>query len=544
MTITATAVARTDVGMVRKNNQDNCLVHALERGGTHYALWVVADGMGGGARGEVASELAITTVRDHMESSPWTEPEAALRAAFSRANSRVFDEGSGFGESTRSAMGTTLVAVLVDENSGNAWFANVGDSRAYVISNGQMEQVSADHSVVGALVAAGRITADEARTAKERNVITRSIGMDRSVDIDVFAGPIAPGERVLLCSDGLHGMLTDDEIQDIAVTNQLAAAVTQLVDLANERGGQDNITVIIGEATSTTGEPVRVLPRGRWKQNRTALAAAAAAAYADTTISMQIPRRWHQRREVLALAGVGAVLVLFLGAFLLSKAFGGGGGTEEGTPTASVATDTSATATGTAEPTTSPETPSVAATTPYPTVGKVSFESGFYRVFLVEDTTPPTTCDNVISESGGKSFALIQGANPSIELLRDGNPCGNLQPGLICLDQVERDTRGGDPPCVGAVRTSQGIVIVWGHSRDKPLTIRLVVAAVQTPTAVLQPITVDARADGRFCIVKYGAGVNALNPGRDVLLTVGTISFNIPTGPSAANAIPAAECLP
>lgn len=451
MTIAATAASESHVGMVRKNNEDACLVHRVERNGRLYALWIVADGMGGGVRGEVASDLAITAVRDHLEQSPWTDPEAALKAAFARANSRVWDEGSGFGEATRSAMGTTLVAALIEETDGRAWFANVGDSRAYVLSGGILEQVSQDHSVVAALVEAGRITAEEARTAKERNVITRSIGMDQTVVVDIFPGPLAPGEKVILCSDGLFGMVADDEIRGIASELPAEDAVAALVALANERGGRDNVTVILGDIASTNGGGAATipLPLGRWKQNR------AGAASTDDTIRMTVPPKKRLRLPVV----VGVAVVAFLTVVSAAFALRSESKPTQDAPTAQDPTKTVVSVPATAtflpaspEPTTQPKPPTIV-----PVQGQVLYAPEFYNAWL---TVAGVTCLEIIDGvSDSAATGLIQAANPLIGL--DAG-CSNLaKEQLICLDRVSR-TAAGRPQCIGAVRVKDGVILVWG----------------------------------------------------------------------------------
>ncbi|MGH2632942.1 MAG: protein phosphatase 2C domain-containing protein, partial [Tepidiformaceae bacterium] len=214
MSVTFKAVGRSDVGRVRTNNEDGAVITIVEREDGNYDAWLVADGMGGLAQGEVASGLALETAVKYLrEVQSWDDPGGVLHAAFLAANAAVFERGTSSGELTQSGMGTTLVAVLAEEASGRYWVGNVGDSRAYLLSPMGVRQITHDHSLVADRVRLGELTEEEARTARHRNVITRAIGVERLVEPEIM-GPAQfhESESVLLCSDGLHGMVTDDEI--------------------------------------------------------------------------------------------------------------------------------------------------------------------------------------------------------------------------------------------------------------------------------------------------------------------------------------------
>jgi protein phosphatase len=229
--------ARTDVGRTRDHNEDDYAIGEgpeTERLGT---LMVVCDGMGGHAAGEVASSLGVRTIMSvYYESAGGAGHDEMLRSAFETANARIHAEGRG-------TMGTTGVAALLD--NGRLLIANVGDSRAYLIRDGAIQQISRDHSLVEEQVAAGVITAEQARTLHYRNVITRALGYQQEVLVDIFELPLAAGDTVVLSSDGLHGLVSDEEIARIALAEPLAEAPDRLIELANERGGNDNITVVI-----------------------------------------------------------------------------------------------------------------------------------------------------------------------------------------------------------------------------------------------------------------------------------------------------------
>jgi protein phosphatase len=241
--------ARTHVGMRREVNQD-----AYGSGQPGAAtLLVVCDGMGGHAAGEVASQLGVETILAAFRSE--APPDEALREAFVAANDRIYDEGRG-------SMGTTGVAALFLQNSLHV--ANVGDSRAYLVREGQITQISHDHSFVSDQVAAGLMTSEQARASNIRNIITRALGHTDEVEVDVFTVGLLPGDTVLLSSDGMHGLIADEEIAELAGMLTPEEAVQRLVDIANERGGHDNITVVIAQVdeldqgaalTPPTGSP-------------------------------------------------------------------------------------------------------------------------------------------------------------------------------------------------------------------------------------------------------------------------------------------------
>ncbi len=226
--------ARTDVGKTRDHNEDDYGYGEGPLGD----LLVVCDGMGGHASGEVASHLAVETIVDAYYSAGGADRGQALEEAFVRANELIYIEGRG-------TMGTTGVAALFVGDA--AVVANVGDSRAYLIRHGAPQQITRDHSLVGDQIAAGLITTEQSRSLYYRNVITRALGYQLEVAVDVFMVPVQLGDRLVLCSDGLHGLVEDAEIATIAAAAPLEQAVDTLIDLANERGGTDNITVLIAE---------------------------------------------------------------------------------------------------------------------------------------------------------------------------------------------------------------------------------------------------------------------------------------------------------
>lgn len=248
----------TDVGRQREHNEDNMLTSLFRFGAgqrrVEYSLFIVADGMGGAAAGEVASELSVQTVatvayesllKIHMNhDQAWLNPGNVLRNAVERANQEVFTRAREVPQFM--GMGATLTTILVCQ--GRAFIGQVGDSRAYMLRNGELRQVTRDHSFVGELLRDGRITEAEARTHPRKNIITRAVGSRPRVQVDIFVERLQAGDLLLSCSDGLSGMVTDEEMKQMLVEGRtkhhtLMQMCENLVARANEHGGTDNITV-------------------------------------------------------------------------------------------------------------------------------------------------------------------------------------------------------------------------------------------------------------------------------------------------------------
>ena len=240
--LTLTAAARSDVGQVRATNQDFAYAGPLAGRGRWHLL-AVADGVGGNAGGEWASQTAVETLMRDLVIPDGGTPAEALAGAVQDANRAVYSAAAQ--RPQYSGASTTLVAAAVLDH--RMWWANVGDSRLYLVRSGVAEQLTADHSWVAEQVRAGRITADEAAQSDQRNVITRSVGFEPRVTVDT-GGPVdlLEGDVVLLCSDGLHGLVGDEEIATTASAVPPSQAAERLIALANGRGGTDNITVVIG----------------------------------------------------------------------------------------------------------------------------------------------------------------------------------------------------------------------------------------------------------------------------------------------------------
>ncbi len=238
----------THVGQVRTGNEDSVLCEPLEstlvaeRG----LFFAVADGMGGHAAGEVASSMAVKTARDIFYTSADLDISAALHQAIDRANAEVYEAGAG--TSGRDHMGSTLTAVVVAHS--RAIVGHVGDSRCYIVRRGAIKQLTRDHSWVAEEVEAGLLTEEQARVHPRRNIITRALGLRPEVDVDLYDADLEPGNLVVVCSDGLHGLVTNDEILAHVTRYRPADAVEALVRLANERGGPDNITVVVAQVVA------------------------------------------------------------------------------------------------------------------------------------------------------------------------------------------------------------------------------------------------------------------------------------------------------
>jgi protein phosphatase len=223
----------TDAGRKRRRNEDAYVLQP--------PLFAVADGMGGAQAGEVASRLAVDAFREFHEADE-LEPEERVTAIIQEANRRIYERARQ--DSQASGMGTTVTAALVGAESVSV--GHVGDSRAYRLRGGRLEQLTDDHSLVADLVRGGRLTPEEADVHPQRSVITRALGTDAQVDVDAFTFEALPGDVILLCSDGLTTMVTDEEI--VAVVGEaksLEDAAKQLVKAANRRGGEDNVTVVL-----------------------------------------------------------------------------------------------------------------------------------------------------------------------------------------------------------------------------------------------------------------------------------------------------------
>lgn len=232
----------TDVGLRRSKNEDNLLVNE------DMGLFVVADGMGGHKGGDLASQIAVEAVLDvvktHREEHTFLSPRAMLEESYRTASTRIF-ERSQENNQMYQGMGTTLVVAYI--HGDEIFVANVGDSRAYYFNDHYLWQMTEDHSLVNEHIRAGLLKDSEAKDFQAKNIITRSVGFEPQVRCDIVRKKLSQGDRFLLCSDGLCGLVDDQEIHKICVHNDIKAAVENCVEQAKVEGGDDNITTIIME---------------------------------------------------------------------------------------------------------------------------------------------------------------------------------------------------------------------------------------------------------------------------------------------------------
>jgi serine/threonine protein phosphatase PrpC len=236
----------TNRGRRRDHNEDNLYVFSApdtDHDGRGMLL-AVADGMGGHAGGEYASRIAVESLGEFYEPRNGENPPAqdALRTCIDKAHTTIYTQAQN--SAILKGMGTTLTAALIDKNTLN--IGQVGDSRCYLIRNGSIKQLTNDHSLVAEQIRMGLITPDEAAHHPARNIITRALGTKEKVEPDFYTFPLEPDDRILMCSDGLHGVVEDTKILELTLASASApAACVRLVEEANANGGPDNITVVI-----------------------------------------------------------------------------------------------------------------------------------------------------------------------------------------------------------------------------------------------------------------------------------------------------------
>jgi protein phosphatase len=355
--------ALTDVGRQRQVNQDYW--GASEPDAHHQSqLLVVCDGMGGHSAGDVASRLGVDTILQLYADAEELDAPALLDASISQANTQIYEKGQGL-------MGTTCVAALVVEDT--LYIANVGDSRAYMVRESQIEQISRDHSFVEEQVEAGVMTPEQARQSGYRNMITRALGHKPDVQVDIFTRQVQPDDVVLLCSDGLHNMVDSPELAEAVSSMAPEEAVHYLIDLANDRGGSDNITAVVVrlKADDASGDdPNAVAPtRPLSPATRPApdtVPAVAAPASATTPAPNTMPAEAappaapaRSNRPVAAVVLVVVVLLLVIGWYGANAS-----GLLPATLIEAPTTTATSTVTPTATPTVTPTAPATATPTP------------------------------------------------------------------------------------------------------------------------------------------------------------------------------------
>ena len=228
----ADAICKTDTGRQRRDNEDSAFARA--------PVFVVADGMGGAQAGEVASRLAIEAFEHGVPGDG--NPEERLATVVRAANHQIYERSRA--DRGRAGMGTTLTAAYVDD--AHVAIAHVGDSRAYLFRDGTLQRLTQDHSLVDELVRRGKLTEEQAAEHPQRSIITRALGPEPDVEVDTWTYPARPGDVILLCSDGLTSMISEERVREVlAAHDNLDGAADALIDEANEAGGRDNITVVL-----------------------------------------------------------------------------------------------------------------------------------------------------------------------------------------------------------------------------------------------------------------------------------------------------------
>ena len=254
--ITITFAALSDIGLTRSINEDAFQLADLSTGasfdaspsngqftlGPRGALFTLSDGMGGHAAGEVASSTVISSVRATLQTDGNAPPEQRLEVAVRRANADVIEAAQTKG---RHGMGATLTAVLVDRTT--AYVAEVGDSRAYLLRTGQLKQLTRDQSLVQMLVDQGLMKPEEAENSPRKNILLQAMGSVEEVHAAIGQVELRKGDRLLICSDGISNAVSDSELLDVLTSNGPWHACEQLVQLANARGGEDNLTVVVAQ---------------------------------------------------------------------------------------------------------------------------------------------------------------------------------------------------------------------------------------------------------------------------------------------------------
>jgi serine/threonine protein phosphatase PrpC len=304
---------RTDTGRQRSENEDSLFVRA--------PIFVVADGMGGAQAGEVASKAAADAFDRDLPEAP---PERFLRETIEEANRRIHELARA--DPSRAGMGTTITAAIVDAQKEEVGIGHVGDSRAYRLRGGKLERLTRDHSLVEEMRRKGQITEAQAEDHPQRSIITRALGPEPDVEVDLQTVPAAPGDVFLLCSDGLTTMVAEERIAAVlANSTSMREAVRGLIDEANGAGGRDNITALafrLGDAAAPLGETredATLLGAAAEEAGLTATevrrrAAAAAAQERRDQIAAKSPRR-RLRTAAKVLAALAVVAAIAFGAW-------------------------------------------------------------------------------------------------------------------------------------------------------------------------------------------------------------------------------------
>ena len=241
----------SDVGKVRKNNEDYCMGEIIQTEDDCIGIFALADGMGGHKKGEVASKIAVDSIIDFLKENilkscgiKMDYLDDVIKQGYNYANQKIFDKVSE--DSSCEGMGTTLVVAVIYKD--DMIMANVGDSRGYLLHNDEFRRITRDHSVVEELVNANLITEEEARVHPRRNQITRAMGAEEIIIVDIFREKVEKGDMILLATDGLTGCVEDEDIKNIIKQDKDIKEICEdLINQANDNSGKDNISVILSK---------------------------------------------------------------------------------------------------------------------------------------------------------------------------------------------------------------------------------------------------------------------------------------------------------
>ena len=237
---------KTDKGLRRSNNEDACFVLKKEK------VFIVADGVGGNNSGEIASRTCVDEIAKFVETHDLKElhDEGEIQQYFEKCIKDVNFKILELSQRHEENWGMATTVVVAHLRDGKAYILNVGDSRAYLLRNGILSQITEDHTYVNTLVKAGLITAEEAETHENRNMITRAVGAEYRVEPDFFILPVEMGDKILLCTDGLHGEVgTEELVYQLSEDREMTDICEALVEAANRNGGSDNITLVVVNVT-------------------------------------------------------------------------------------------------------------------------------------------------------------------------------------------------------------------------------------------------------------------------------------------------------
>lgn len=303
--------AKTDVGRVRSGNEDSYLVAE--------PMFAVADGMGGHLAGDIASQTAVRVITEAAEADRPGGPSDLVRFV-KEANSAIWQKAHQ--DPKLQGMGTTCTLLLVSD--AQAWLAHVGDSRAYLLRDGELEQLTEDHTLVQRMVLEGRIQPEEAAHHPQRSIITRALGVDEEVEVDITEVELQEGDRILLCSDGLSSMLEEPAIDSILRANpRPQEAADELIAAANDAGGEDNITVVVLDVGSGGGAAAAVAapPEEVGDERRSLTPAESAPEEADSVYGDEDeedaagePTRGRGRKFFVALIALALIAIAGIGA--------------------------------------------------------------------------------------------------------------------------------------------------------------------------------------------------------------------------------------